>query len=439
MKNSSARALQSGIVGLIIRIKNWVDSWITGVNPYDLTRIRQRNLEPVVIEESAVRKLAAKLFLWAFLFFLLWAFFAPLNQGVAIPGSVSVQGNRKQVQHPSGGVVTEIVVQEGQEVKAGDILIRVNPLNSEANYTSAQLQYINLLATESRLKSERDGTASISWDPELNKFKSSARVNEAKALQQRLFNERSTDYKNALVAKRTEVDTLTEEAKNVAQLASEGFASRAQASAILRNKVSAEASLSQLVHGRQSDIGRELAEAQKNRESLQQRMQSLAFDADLSNIKAPVTGVVSGLKVNTIGGVIPGGQVLLEIVPKQEILIVEARVPTSLIDKVKRGLEADLRFSAFNQRTTPVVPGIVTLVGVDKLASDKVTDMTAQNPAGEYYLARIETTPTGQKMLGENQIQPGMPVEVIVKTGERSFFSYVMKPLTDSFSRSFLD
>jgi protease secretion system membrane fusion protein len=235
------------------------------------------------------------------------------------------------------------------------------------------------------------------------------------------------------------VDTLTEEAKNVAQLASEGFASRAQASAILRNKVSAEASLSQLVHGRQSDIGRELAEAQKNRESLQQRMQSLAFDADLSNIKAPVTGVVSGLKVNTIGGVIPGGQVLLEIVPKQEILIVEARVPTSLIDKVKRGLEADLRFSAFNQRTTPVVPGIVTLVGVDKLASDKVTDMTAQNPAGEYYLARIETTPTGQKMLGENQIQPGMPVEVIVKTGERSFFSYVMKPLTDSFSRSFLD
>lgn len=424
---------------LLARLDRWAEGWISAVNPYDPEKLKKRNLEPVVIEESAVRKLAAKIFLWAFLFFALWAFFAPLNQGVSVPGSVSVQGNRKQVQHPSGGVVTEIVVKEGQEVQEGDVLIKVNPLNSEANLTSVQLQYINLLATESRLKAEREGASSIAWDPELNKFRGNARVNEAKNLQQRLFVERATDYKNALSAKRTEVETLSEEAKSAAQLASEGFASKSQASAILRSKVSAEAALSQITHGRQAEIGRELAEAQKNREALQQRMQSLAFDADLNNIKAPVSGVVSGLKVNTVGGVIPGGQVLLEVVPKEETLIVEAKIPTNLIDKVRKGMEADLRFTAFNRRTTPVVPGKVSLVGVDKIASDKVTDMTAQNPAGEYYLARIETTPQGQKMLGENQIQPGMPVEVIVKAGERSFFSYVMKPLTDSFARSFLE
>ena len=118
----------------------------------------------------------------------------------------------------------------------------------------------------------------------------------------------------------------------------------------------------------------------------------------------------------------------MEIVPDGGHLIVEAEVPTVNIDKVHAGLDADLRFSAFNQRTTPVIPGRVSLVGADKLINASNVD---------YYLAQIQTSEEGLNLLGSNQIQPGMPVEVVVKTGERTFMNYLFKPLADRFARSF--
>jgi protease secretion system membrane fusion protein len=133
-----------------------------------------------------------------------------------------------------------------------------------------------------------------------------------------------------------------------------------------------------------------------------------------------------------VGGVIQSGMVLMEIVPKDGRLIVEAQIPTTSIDKVQVGLTADMRFSAFNLNTTPIIPGRITLVGADKI--------TGTNPQqGEFYLAQVETTAEGLKLLGDKLVQPGMPVEVIVKTGERSFFSYLIKPLSDRFARSFKD
>ena len=263
---------------LIKRFDAWVDSWLSGLNPYDPKKLKTRELEPIVIEESQARKGATKVFLWGFAIFLVWAFVAPIDQGVSIPGNVTVLGNRKQVQHPSGGVITQILVKEGQEVAAGDVLVRVNPLNSEANLTAAQLQYINLLATESRLKSEREGFASITWEPALGRFRSDKRTSEAMAIQQKLFTTRQIDYRNALAAKKIEVETLSTEAQNAAQLAKEGFMPQAQASGILRSKMAAEAAYSNLVNGRQAEINKELAETQKNREAFQQRVESLAFD-----------------------------------------------------------------------------------------------------------------------------------------------------------------
>jgi len=412
---------------------------IDAVNPYDLSKIKQRNLDPVAIEESPVRKSASKIFIFSFLLFVAWAYWAPIDQGVFVPGSVTVEGNRKQVQHPSGGVITAILVKEGDTVTQGQVLLRVNPLNSEANLTTAELQYMNLLATESRLLSELTGAASIQWQPELSRYSRDARAREAMAIQQKLFTTRRAEFNNTLAAQRVQVDTLTVEARNAQQLAKEGLMAQAQADGILRNKVQAEAAISQLINGRQTTINNELAEAQKNREGLQQRVQSLAFDADLNNVKAPVEGVVSGLKVNTIGGVVTGSQVLMEIVPQQEILVVEARVPVADINKVRVGMETDLRFSTFNQRTTPVVQGRVTLVGADKIASDKAVDIQAANPQGDYYIARVELTPDAAEKLLPNVVQPGLPVDVIVKSGERNFISYVMKPLTDSFAKSFLN
>ena len=179
------------------------------------------------------------------------------------------------------------------------------------------------------------------------------------------------------------------------------------------------------------EVDNQLSEAQKNREAYLSRMQSLSFDRSMTEVRAPVSGTVVGLKVNTVGGVITAGQVLMEIVPEESHLIIEAQVPLASIDKVAVGLQTDLRFSAFNQNTTPVVPGVVKLVGADKL--------TAPSGGNEYYLAQVEVTPEGLQLLDKHRIQPGMPVEVIVKTGERSFMAYLLKPLTDRLARSFKD
>ncbi len=431
--------LLSAISAGFARFDAWFGRVLNALNPYDLNKIKQRSLDPVQIEESPIRKLATKVFLTFFAVFVIWALVAPLDQGVYVPGSVVVAGNRQQVQHPAGGVVTAILVKEGQAVEANQVLIQINPLSSEANLTGAELQYINLLATESRLKSEREGAGSITWLQGLDRYAKDARAQEAKQIQQKLFASRKAEYTNSLKSQKVQVETLTTEATNAAQLAKEGFMPQAQASAALRAKVSAEAALSQLINGRAGEIDKELAEAQKNREALEQRVQALAFDADRNNVRAPVAGIVSGLKVNTVGGVIGGSQVLMEIVPNTDAFVVEARVPTQEIDKVRKGMEADIRFAAFNERTTPVIPATVTLVGADKIASDKAVDPTASNPQGEYYVARVEMTADGAKKLGDNRLQPGMPADVIIKSGERNFVSYLFKPLTDSFSKAFLN
>jgi protease secretion system membrane fusion protein len=199
----------------------------------------------------------------------------------------------------------------------------------------------------------------------------------------------------------------------------------------LRTAMSAtEMQIAQLRMSANKDIDNQLSEAQKTREALQTRMVSLKFDLNASEVKSPVSGTVIGLKANTVGGVVTAGQVLMEIVPKEARLVIAAKVPLVSIDKLKVGLDADMRFSAFNQRTTPVIPGTVTLVGADKQPA-------AVPGEGEFYLATVETTPEGLALLGANKIQPGMPVEVIVKTGERSFMTYLIKPLTDRLARSF--
>jgi protease secretion system membrane fusion protein len=139
---------------------------------------------------------------------------------------------------------------------------------------------------------------------------------------------------------------------------------------------------------------------------------------------------VVGLKVFTVGSVVGSGVVMMEVVPKDEALIVQVKFPANSIDKVRVGMEAQLRFTAFNVDTTPVVPGIVKLVGADKEPSQQGTE-------GEFYLGQVETTPEGLEMLGKLKVQPGMNVDVIIKTGERSFMSLFMKPMTDKAVKAF--
>lgn len=437
-----------------------VDRWIRSWNPYDPSQLKNRDLKPVEVEESQIRKSAARWFIGALLIFMAWAFYAPIDAGVNVSGNVVVSGYRKSVQHPSGGVVQEILAREGGLVQQGDVLIRINPLNTEANLAAAELQYINLLVTESRLKAERLNKGTIEWSTELDRWKDDPRVKEAKTLQVELLKSRRADFDSALsglqaqlnglvsliAARQEQIKTLREEMVNTQKLAAEGLVPRNQANAVQRSKSELESSIAtaqadlgktraqiaQQQSTHMKDIDNQLAEVQKNREAFQGKFEAARFDYTQSEIRAPVSGTVVGLKVYTVGGVLSAGQVLMEIVPEDSKLVVEAKVPTNLIDKVHVGLEADIRFSAFNQTTTPVIPGKVYLVGADKQKPEAGDQM-------EYYLAQVDLTDEGRELLGELKLQPGMPADVLVKTGERSFMSYLLKPLSDKFARAFKD
>lgn len=445
--------------------------WLDSLSPYDPEAIRAGGGKPVEIDDAPVRKRFALIVIIAFATFLLWAFFAPLDAGVSVPGNVVVFGNRKAVQHPSGGVVESIAVREGSVVKKGDLLLKINPLNVEANLNAVELDYINALAAESRLLAERSNS-SIRWMDELAVMADDPRAREARQLQQYMFDSQKKDMEgqrqilqeqldgygkqlaeshNIQKIRQRQLELMNEEMKNNKELADEGFIPRSKANEIERNRSEVLASLAstasdisktlstmagtrlqlaQLSITRRKDVDSQLADVQKNRKGMKSKVDSLRFDLSLAELRAPVSGVVVNSKVYTVGGVIQGSQMLMEIVPMESTLIVEAQIPPNMIDKVHVGLEADIRFSAFNMNTTPVIPGKVKLIGADKIKNpEKGND--------EYYLAQIETTAHGRALLEGKTLQPGMPVEVIIKTGERSFMSYLTKPITDRFAKSF--
>lgn len=409
------------------KAEGWIQSW----NPYHPGAIRTRGFEPVAIQESKIKRQASKFFLIAFGIFLLWGFFAPIDAGVSTQGTVTVSGYRKQLQHPTGGVVQEILVKEGDVVNEGDILIRINPLKAEAELSTAQLQYINALVTEARLQAERKGATKIIWPKELDAWEDDPKVQEAKAIQLKLFDTRRNEYNLVMSGKRTQVETLREESGNIAQLAKEGYVAKSQANQALRSKLDAELTMSSFQANYYKEIDMQLAQIQSTRDAMKDRFQSVSFDRDLASIRAPISGTVVGLKVNTVGGTVRSADVLAEIVPVEAKLIVEAQVPPNVIDKVKVGLLAHMRFTAFNADSTPVVDGKVMLVGADKQPSN------SGGQGSDFYLAQVEATDKAMEELGALKIQPGMPVDVIFVTGERTFMSYLFKPISDKFARAF--
>lgn len=441
-----------------IKLSAWVDGW----NPYRLDKLQDRGLKPVEVEESEIRSTAAKWFMGFFAVFMLWAIFAPIDAGVTVPGSVSVLGNRKAIQHPTGGVVQEVLVHEGDQVEQGQVLLRINPLKSEAEMTGVELQYINLLASEARLKSERDNAPNIEWGTELAKHftPDDARVAEAKKLQVQLFHSRKAEFESqvsslqeqinglsvVLNSRKVQQRSLDEEMTSTRKLAKDGFVPMAQANQAERQKSDVDSSIastqaeiaraklqiSQTRSALLKDVDNQLQELQKNRDAMLSRLDSAKFDRDLAEVKAPVTGSVVGLKVFTQGGVVTSAQVLMEVVPKDESLIVQAKIPAHIIDKVRVGMPTDMRFIAFNQSTTPVIPGVVKVVGADK-------EPVSNADEGEYYLGQVETTKEGLGLLAGLKVQPGMPVDVVIKAGQRTFMSYLLKPLSDKTARAFKD
>ena len=397
--------------------------------------------------------------------FMLWALFAPLDQGVPVSGSVAVATNRKAIQHQSGGTIETILVKEGDVVKAGQPLIKMNEVMAKSAADITRSQYYSARAVEARLTAERDGKASVDFPPELSKIKDDLRVTSAVSLQSQLFSSRRSALQSELGAldeniaglraqirgleesresQKQQLKFLKEQLDGVRDLAKEGYIPRnrlldlertyAQVNGGLSENVGnigrAQRQISELSMRRvqrqqevQKEIRTQLTDVQKEADALGSRLVGQEFELANVLVRAPVDGTVVGMNVFTNGGVVPPGARMMDLVPSDDPLIVEGMVPVNLIDKVHPDLKVDLLFSAFNQNKTPHIPGIVTRVSADKLVDEKT--------GAPYYKMSAKVTPEGVKLLKDHQVRPGMPVELFIKTGERTMMNYLLKPILD--------
>lgn len=397
--------------------------------------------------------------------FLCWASFAPLDRGVPVSGSVVVTGNRKAVQHPGGGVIAQLRVHDGEKVQAGQVLVVMNTVTTQTRRDALQSQLRSLQLQMARWAAERTGESEIVLLPELAAVRDEPEVVEQLALQRQLLINRRAALRSELAAidegvagtqallsgmqsllssKQQQKRLLNEQLSGIRGLAAKGYVARNQLLSMEGELASVEGEISQ-THGsigrlqRQAielrlqaqqrrdeyskEVNTQLADGQVQIAALKNQLEKAQADLQDTQIKAPVAGTVVGMAVFTEGGVIQAGQQLMEIVPEDSPMEVEARVPVELIDKVHQALPVELLFSAFDQSTTPRVAGEVTMVGADRLVDEQT--------GKPYYALRVKVTQEGMDKLQGLTIRPGMPVEGFIRTGERSLMNYLLKPLTD--------
>ncbi|WP_105450379.1 HlyD family type I secretion periplasmic adaptor subunit [Escherichia coli] len=397
--------------------------------------------------------------------FLAWAAFAPLDKGVASSGSVTVSGNRKTVQAPTSGIIKNIMVKDGDNVKAGEVLVQLSQVQAQAQVDSLRDQYYTTLATEGRLLAERDGLGNVTFSSIFAKIKEQPRIAEIIALQTQLFTSRRQGlqseidgYKQSMdglrfqlkglqdshANKQIQLSSLRKQMNSMKQLAMDGYLPRNRYLEIQRQFAEMNCSIDEIV-GRigqlqkqlqesqqrinqrladyQREVRTQLAQTQMDANELRKKLQMANFDLSNTSITSPVDGTVVGLNIFTQGGVVGVGEHLMDVVPNQAALVVDSRLKVDLIDKVYNGSPVDLMFTAFNQNKTPKIPGTVTFISADRLV-----DQINGEP---YYQMLITVSPEGMKMLRGEDIKPGMPVVVFVKTGSRSLLSYLFKPILD--------
>jgi protease secretion system membrane fusion protein len=399
--------------------------------------------------------------------FFLWATLAPLDKGVPMPGTVAKESNRKTIQHQNGGTIQEILVRDGDVVKKGQVLVRMNNVQASSLAETTRAQYITARLNEARLLAERDGLKSLTFPPALEAFRNDPRVAAGFALQNQLFSSRRLSLESELAAvdenvaglkaqitgleesrdsKKLQQSILKEQLENMRDLARDGYVARARLLDLERTYAQINGQISedignigrsrrqvaeltlrrgQRLQDFQKEVRSSLAETQREAEAQGSRMLGQDFDVANTEVKAPVDGTVVGLAVFTPGGVVGSGTKLMELVPADDELIVEGQLPVNLIDRVHVGLPVELVFSAFNVNKTPHIPGVVTQVSADRAVEER--------SGVPYYKVRARVSPDGAKLITQKKlvIQSGMPVEMFVKTGERTLMSYLLKPVFD--------
>ena len=406
--------------------------------------------------------------------FLLWAGFAPLDQGVPASGTVAIETRKKTIQHSTGGVVKDVLVKEGQWVKEGDVLIEVSDTQARANNETIRQAYLSQRAVEARLEAELKNVGSIHFGSDITANKADPFVQQLTMTQQNLFAARRASFEaevsaleqsihalkdqlwgvdQSLVNRLVQIQLQEKHLKSIKSLAEEGYAPKNQVLQMEQTQTELKTALSDLKSNQsrlsrsieesqfrmaqrkqdyQKDVMGLLAEVKKEVQAGKERLTTTNEELVRTQIKSPVDGQVVGMSISATGGVVMAGQKLMDVVPKSEALLIDAKVLPHIIDKVHTGMNVSVRFNTFANTPQLVVTGKLVA-----LTSDVITDPSAgMGGISSYYLGRVEITPEGLKVLGSRMLQPGMPTEVLFKVGERTLLQYIMYPLTKRIAAS---
>ena len=411
-----------------------------------------------------------------FLFGGLWSGVAPLDRATVAMGTLISSTQRKILNHPSGGIIKKIYVQQGDYVKAGDPIMALDDVRFKAEHDIQLNNYLTYLAAECRLIAEHDNAPEIQFSEILLKDANKPEVQKILSTQQSLFNHRKEVYDRTLESREQAIEQLlkqiegleatkvslekgynvvTDRVKASKELLAKGYTHKAAVmeleakqaqykseiakteSDISRSNQEITKNKIDTIHFKNQDMEHDLKELRETQIQLshaREQYTSAKDSFERSMITSPVDGTVNVLRYHTIGSVIPGGQTIAEISPQNDTLVVEAKIRPQDIDSVHIGLKTKIRFSAFKSRTSPVFTG--TLVS---LSSDIVQDqmMQGQEP---YYLGRIEIDMDEFNKEASKRgliLHPGMQVEVQIVTGERTLLKYLLDPVTDTMFRAF--
>ncbi len=407
----------------------------------------------------------------AAVFVLGWAGLVPLSGAVIVAGTLVVQSSVKKVQHPTGGVVSEIFVHNGSKVKAGDELLRLDETSAHTNLQVVARQLDETRLRISRLNAERDGAKTPHWPTEMSAELTGTERETLLASERDLFSSRASARQGQKDLAQSRIEQLQKqisgleaqqasntkqmqitagELKNVQKLLQQKLVTMDRLTTLqresarldgidgqlssqiaeTRNKVN-EARLQglQADEGFRSDVMRDLNDAEAKEGELIERKAAALDQAKRTIVRAPSSGAVQELAVHTVGGVVSPGEVMMAVVPDGDALEIDARLSPDKIDQVHVGQEAHVRLSAFDTRTTPELAG-----AVETVSADVVRD--PQSAAG-YYDIRVSLPASEVSRLGKVHLVPGMPAEVFLQTGSRTMLSYLFKPMSDQLSRMF--
>jgi HlyD family secretion protein len=402
-----------------------------------------------------------------------WAATMELGGAVVAQGSLVVDSSVKKVQHLSGGIVKEIRVREGDHVKAGDILVRLDETQTKAANAVVSKNLEELIAQQARLEAERDGADYIDLPATITERTIGSNSDAARTMiaEQKLFEirrqaregkkaqlrehiaqlkEEIQGYIGQTTAKEREIELINKELEGVRELRNKNLVPMNRLTALERDAARIEGERSQLVAATaqakgkitetelqiiqvdqdlRSEVGKDLGETRAKISEFIER--KVATDDQLKriDIRAPQSGIVQQLAVHTVGGVIAAGDAIMLIVPDADTLMVEVKIAPQDIDQLYLGQVATLRFTAFNARTTPEIDGKVSLISAD-ITQDQRTGLS-------YYSAHITLNVSEITRLGDVKLIPGMPVVAFIKTSERTMLSYLTKPLRDQAERAF--